>query len=361
MIAILQPFIPHYREEFFNKLNADFEIDVFTIIKNDKIVLKGFNKSSIEIKHLKNFNIGPILIYNPLIFFKRKYETLVLMGSVKHVSTWFILIINIILRKKIILWGHGISIKRYEKEKLRQPWPRKLLYKMADYAWFYTENELKIWQKEIPKLEGCHLNNTISGIDQIIDNPLPDDNQKKLLKQKHNITTKINLIICARFTNPHRKGELLINMLNQLNPEIFGLIVIGNGYLKPDFSEFVNVYDYGAVYDNNLKNELFSIADIYVQPAWLGLSVTEAMAHGLPVFSLTRSKITHQCVEYNYLKNGFNAIIRDTINELAIEITNISDNELNKLKSNAKQFAKENLSMNVMVTNATNSLQKVNS
>ncbi|WP_372948075.1 glycosyltransferase [Mariniphaga sp.] len=358
MIAIIQPFIPHYRDEFFKGLVSELPVEIFTLVNNTKVESRGYKKSRLNTKHLKNFSIGPIHIYNFFPLLSKKINTIVLMGSVKHLSTWIILILNFAFKKKIILWGHGISNEKYSKESLKQPWLRKLMYKMANYSWFYTENELKIWQNQIPNLRGTALNNTISDIDKIISKPFPDSTVKKSFKEKYKIKTGINLIICVRFSNPNRKAELLVELMQILDTNIYGLIVIGDGPLKPDFNGIKNIYDFGAIYDFSVKSELFSIADLYLQPAWNGLSIVEALAHGLPVCTLKRSDHTHQGVEYNYLTEGLNAILGKNIKELAQKISEIDIKEYEKMRKSTKNFAKNNLSMKNMIEKAILTLKE---
>ncbi|MCP4971765.1 MAG: glycosyltransferase [Arcobacter sp.] len=352
MIAIIQPFISHYRADFFNKLNNIKRLEVFIYEDKLNIEKRGFNIGDYPTNKLSAVKVGKFLFYNPFVFFRKKYTTLILMGSVQHLTTWVILLCNIFLKKKIILWGHGISIKKYDKEVIKQPLSRRCMYRLANFAWFYTQNELKSWLEIFPKLNAVALNNTISDVDRILKKPLPNFELKDTLKHKYNIYTEINMIICVRFSNPNRKAELLIDLFKILDSQKFGLLVIGDGSLKPDFSSFNNIYDFGAIYDPIIKEELFSIADIYIQPAWIGLSGVEALAHGLPVFTLRRSKNIFQCVEYNYLIDGENSIITNTVQELAEAINNINWCNLEKLKLNAKAYAKTNLSMNDMILKA---------
>jgi len=356
MIAILQPHIPHFRKEFFEALLKNCKVKIYTYNKKDKVIKEGFSNTEIKTTHVKNFSFGPFLIYNIWPFLNKNYKVLVLMGSIKHLSTWVLLFLNIFLKKDIILWGHGISIRRYEREQHNQLWLRKLFYKLAKNAWFYTPKELEIWKNELPDLNSISLNNTISGIDEIIDNSLPSASLKESLKNKYNIDSEINLIICTRFSKAERKTELLLNLLNRLNTSKYGLIVIGNGPLKPNFSNYRNVYDFGEVYNFEFKKDLFSIADLYIQPGWIGLSGVEALAHGIPVCTLKRSKRIHQCVEYNYLTNNYNSIIANSINELFFRINRLSGEEIEQLKENSKNYARENLSMSNMVNRTLESL-----
>ena len=54
-IAILQPLVPHYRTEFFNKIREKKEIEIYTYINEDKSKKLGFKIDNIGVNHVKNF------------------------------------------------------------------------------------------------------------------------------------------------------------------------------------------------------------------------------------------------------------------------------------------------------------------
>lgn len=52
-------------------------------------------------------------------------------------------------RKQIILWGHGISVKRYLAEEKKCNWLLRFMISMSDGVWLYTDKEVdfstKVW------------------------------------------------------------------------------------------------------------------------------------------------------------------------------------------------------------------------
>lgn len=351
MIAILQPHIPHYREEFFLGIQNRFDFDLFCY-QDDKIVkANNFNDAANKTIGIRSRGMFGFLLYNPFVF--RQYDTLILMLHFGHITTWFLLLTKRFHKKKIILWGHGISVKRYLKEEKHPSILLKIMIGLSDGIWVYTEKEKQIWKKIFPEKNIISLNNTISNIDKILEAVIKD---KKGLKTKYKIKQEIILIFCARFNEPGRRVDLLIDVIKQLDSCKFGFIIIGEGNEKPNFSTYSNVYDFGSVYDQSIKNDLFNISDIYFQPGWLGLSIVEAMAYGKPIFSFARSKKIHQCVEYYYVKDGFNGRLFRGIEECLFCISNISNGELIMLGSNAKKYIRENHSMANMITSATSIL-----
>ncbi len=357
-VAIIQPLVLHYRTDFYAGLNNAVPVDVYAYEGVSKISDQSMAPAcGVKVRPLRAIQIGNLAAYNPFPLFRRQYSILVLTGTLRQPTTWLLLLLKRIIRKKIILWGHGISIRRYINHERRMPLAYKLLYKMADAAWFYTENERAMWNRILPKLRSVSLSNTISGVERILGTDL--SGQRETLKAKYGIATTRNLIFCARFSGPHRRTDLLINVMKSLNAKRFGLIVIGSGDDKPDFSTFSNVYDFGAVYDETTKQELFAIADIYFQPAWLGLSAVEAMAYGKPVFTFERSADVPQCVEYGYVESGVNGYAARDAADMVQRLTSISDGEIASLGANARSYAAKNLKMDHMVDSALGILREV--
>ncbi|MPR32126.1 glycosyltransferase [Salmonirosea aquatica] len=356
MIGILNPMIPHYREDFFRGIKEKIDTEVFIFFDNNRIEKLNFQKGNLISTHVKSVSLGPILIYDFRKLLKSDIKVLVLMLNFSQISTWLLLIFKPFHRKKIILWGQGISIKRYIKEETKPNFLLKWMLQLSDSAWFYTENELEIWKNHIPVSTFTYLNNTISDVAKICHLKCQDIS---FLKKKYNIIQERILIFCARFNETERRTDLLINIIKELDCSKFGFIIIGEGKLKPDFQGFSNVYDFGSLYDLETKKDLFQIADIYFQPAWLGLSVVEALAFGKPIFTFSRSNAIKQGVEYGYITHNFNGMIFTEFQHFTETVSNLSQSEIDRLSLNAKKFAIDNLKLDFMISQALSSINKV--
>jgi glycosyltransferase involved in cell wall biosynthesis len=346
-VAILQPFIPHYREDFFKGLGEKLKCEIYCYEKKEDLKKHNFQHADIKTTYIKALAIKVFLLYNPFALLKKRHKTLVLMLNIGHITTWLLLLTKFIHRKEIILWGHGISIKRYIAEEKRPSRPIRWMIFLADGIWFYTDTEQQLWKKVFPFLKSVSLNNTISDVDRIVDMPMAD---KADIRKKYKITQQRVFIFCARFNIIERRIDLLEEVIKTLDSETFAFIIIGDGQLKPDFSRYKNVYDFGEVYDRQVKNELFLAADIYFQPGWVGLSVVEALAYGLPVFTFKRSDLILQCVEYAYIENGFNGLLFNNVASLIEKAKSLSVEEIDNMSINSKRFARKHLSMENMIT-----------
>lgn len=352
-IAIIQPLVPTYRKPFFDKLAKSYDIDIFTYKSPSYTKTQGFGSSNVPSKHIASVNIYKCIFSNIMPLLKNSYRIIILCSEMKFIGNWPLLIVSRLLQKKVILWGHGLNAALYEKHSKHMPIIRKIMYRLADGAWFYTENEREIWSRFLPNLKSVALGNTVS-------TPTTDkiytDAEKFVFKTTHKIHTQINFIYCARFSSERRRIDLLLKIIDQLDPTIFGFIIIGNGHHKPNFSKYCNVYDNGSLYDDELKGKLFSLADAYIQPAWTGLSIVEAMAYGKPILTLKRSSEVLHGVEYGYIEHKRNGMIFSDINALINFMKTAKSSEYAQLGLNAKKYYHDKLSMDNMVSNAVHGI-----
>jgi len=356
-IAILQPEVPHYRTEFFNRLKQCVNsIDIFVFNSIEQTKKAGFNIDSRELLPIANRQWHGFLLYNPFTLIKR-HDVLVVMLHFGHITTWLLLLTKWLHRKKIILWGQGISVKRYLKESYKPDWKLRWLISLADGVWLYTEKERLLWAKMFPQKNMVALGNSLSDVEEML--TYKSTMTKNELKEKYKITQKHILIFCARFESPFRRTDLLLEAINRLDHRDYGFVIIGAGSNKPDFSPYSNVYDFGAIYDQSKKRELFSLADLYFQPGWVGLSAVEAMAYGKPICTFVRSKDTFQCVEYGYIEHGSNGLIFQDINDCINKIQNLSEEKIIELGNNAKKYVEENLTPTHMVQQAKSVIENL--
>lgn len=346
-LAIVQPEVPHYREEFFAGIRERCEkADVYVYNSQKVAVGNGFKVQSAGVGYISNLQWHGVLWYNPFKLVRKEYDTLVLMLHFAHITTWLLLLTKFIHRKRIILYGQGISVKRYLKEEQKVDWKLKRMIALADGVWLYMPKEEQQWKEIFPQKTIVALNNTVTGMKEIV-SYIPAMTKIEL-KEKYAIKEERILIFCARFTSPYRRVDLLLQTIEKLDRERFGFIIIGDGVNKPDFTKYTNVHDFGAVYDVEMKRELFAIADIYYQPGWVGLSIVEAMGYGLPVFTFIRSVETLQCVEYSYIEDGMNGTIFETVDECVEVINESEDEEIAEMGEKAKALAKTLLAENMV-------------
>jgi len=345
-ITIIQPLIPSYRQEFFLRLSSKINYDLFTLSEKKSMHREGLNESNTNVKNLKTLQFKQFRWFNPFPIL-RKYKTIVLCGESSIITNWVILLVSKFINNKILIWGHGVTYSKNKPVNILH----KLMYFLCDGGIFYTPKEMRFWKMKFPNKNLIALYNTVF-VNQEYFNLLNKNKSGNIdiLKNKHSITQSKIFISCHRFTNPNRRHDLLEKVIAESDKTNVGFIIIGEGYLKPDFSKYSNVYDFGAVWDDNLKTELFFIADFYLQFGWTGLSIVEAFAYGKPVISMRRGKAIKHSVEYYYLKNNFNSIIINDVNEFK-SIEEINENKIEELAVNALNTYNCDLPIQQMVDN----------
>lgn len=345
-ITIVQPFIAHYRESFYKKLQKLINFDLLCVEEPHQN--EAFKVSSIiKTDKLNTFSFRGFILFN--IFNKNllKNQVIVLNFSPRWLSSHILLLINFFLRKKIILWTHGTSIQHGFNPKSFRDKIKIRLFNLADGICFYTINELELLSEHLKKPKLFYINNTLD-VENINKNYRKLKKTKKQIKQKYNINSSKVVIFCARFTK-ERRVDILINLINSMSHDDVSFIIIGDGTYKPSFNNYEKVYDFGKIYDEDIKSELFKIADFSFQPAWAGLSVIESFAHEVPFITMKKSSNIKQCVEYGYIENGKNGFILKNLNEVKKLICNISEDEIMQMKDYCKHTTNKNLSVDQMV------------
>jgi len=149
---------------------------------------------------------------------------------------------------------------------------------------------------------------------------------------------------------------LAINLVKDDVPNIH-LMIIGDGPDKERLEDLAEKmieghYSFlGPIYDDYTLAKLFTIADLFIMPGYIGLAIVHAFSFGLPV--LTTNVQIHS-PEIQYLHQGYNGYMVDDgdIEALAHEMKNLlTDREkLNELSNNAVRTVNEYADVNFMVS-----------
>lgn len=109
-IAIIQSLVPHYREEFYKLLEQSYEIILFSWLGYSEAAKEGFKATGLQYYKLRGFKLGSVIIYNPFSFMFGSYDVMILVQEMKYISHWLVLLLARFCGKRIILWGHGITV-----------------------------------------------------------------------------------------------------------------------------------------------------------------------------------------------------------------------------------------------------------
>ena len=354
-VAMLQPFCPHYRTSFLRALQNDPGIDIYCLLSREDAQKRQFKVSDIPCTKIRTWHIKGPLFFDIRPFLRKQYRIWILMADPMLGSNWILLLLAPILKRKVIVWGQGVTVSKYNQFFSHIPFIWRMMYRLSHGAWFYTETERRKWLQIYPDLLSVSLNNTLATIPE--QNSDQSGAEQRQLRDQYHITTPVNFIFSARL-NSLRRMDLLLEVIKRLPSDRFGFIIIGGGASASDFAQYPNVHYFGAVYDEEQKKKLFHIADIYFQPAWLGLSVVEAMGYGLPVLTFERSATCMQCVEYGYiLESGCGKIVH-SVDEAVEIILTTSPDQWSELGKRGREFVEKKLMPEKMIEQARSLLKQ---
>jgi glycosyltransferase involved in cell wall biosynthesis len=316
---------PHYNEPIYQLMGTELGCD-FYLGNRVSYPIKLMNYSNLEgyKKSLKYFPIIKNFYWQKgavsLAF--KNYKHYVITGEPHCLSTWLILLINILTGRKTYLWTHGW----YGNESVTKKFIKKLFFGLSTKVLLYGNYARKLMIEEgfkPDKLVTVYNSMDIESQLEIRKNL----KQNKIYKQHFN--NEFPVLLYVGRIQKRKKIEVLIEALNELHKSgsLYNLIIIGSGEDEKRSKELVSsycldqyVWFYGACYDESvLGNQIFN-ADLCVVPGDIGLAVMHSFVYGTPV-------VTHN----NFSKHGpeFEAItpketgdffVEDSIEDLCSKI-----------------------------------------
>ncbi len=328
-VVFIWRFLLYYRVDLFERINAKENID-FTFIhgndfKNSKFVnYKG--EIGFKSKKLRSLKYGieesaKYLVYWPSLFYqlvKIRPDVIVFEGESNIINNISVLLYSLIFRKKINWWSLGLipGFKETKWQKFYKPF-MLLLLKRAKHIIGYSEYTKNYYSQYVSKDKILVANNCLDNekIDREIEKCREESAE---LKKELNFEDKFVIIYVGALIK-RKKVDRLIKSYQTLKadyPEC-AMILIGGGIIEDELKEYVasnNIEDIhfaGKIFEGISK--YFLMADLFVLPGLGGLSIFEAMVHGLPVISASADG-----TELDLIQEGQNGYIlkTDSVEEL---------------------------------------------
>lgn len=301
-----------------------FSINAFKFLKNaDLIIIEQLNAS---------------LHLYPLILFR-----------------WFDIIKSRLLRRprrmKLAFYGHGASLNESIASKLSSGWKR-FFSKQVDWWFAYTEisrkiverlnfpsNKISVFQNatDTQALKSSSLQLSTKDLIQCEMQLFPG-----MLTSKFDIGTASFIgVFCSRFV-ASKWIPFLLKSLDYIYDKIpnFKMIFIGDGPDAVIVKEFCRSRHWSILVGpmHGIKKvKYIALADVWLNPGMVGLSIVDALALGVPIVT------THNNIhspEIDYLRHGQNGLILDPepllYSEGIVDLFRKPD-KLLMLKENAKK------------------------
>jgi len=341
-VAIIYPYIAHYRLPVFLELTRTKDIDYSIIadlesnlsiktidpkLANIPVAKGGLRMLAVSNKwFLKGRGLWQKGLLSRLS--ENNYDVLIFLGNTYYLSTWFGILYSKLKGKKVYLWTHGVT-----SDEVGFKWTfRKFFYNLSDGLLLYGHKAKKIMIKNGFLEKKLHVIYNSLDYDQQIKyrdniNSLDVANKKSELFIYPELPT---LVFVGRLTH-QKKLEMIIEVAKKLSNKNLKIntLFIGDGAICKQLKQSVKNYDlndyfnfYGACYEEAELAELIGICDICVSPGEVGLTAITALGYGVPVIS--HDNFDFQMPEYEAIIPGFNGDLfkHDSIEDLAKKIKN---------------------------------------
>jgi glycosyltransferase involved in cell wall biosynthesis len=285
------------------QLDADFYIGdrgFFKLKLMEFRDLDGFN-SIVKSKRLYKayyYQIGVIgLLFKP-------YSKYLFTGELNCISTWFVLPIAKLLRKRIYLWSHGY----YGNEGWIKKIFKKMYFALTAGVFLYGNHARNIMISQGIRENKLHL----------IYNSLNYDRQIAIRKKlspngilKNIFGNDFPTVVFIGRIQKVKRIDIVIHAIANLkkrNVDI-NLLLIGDSDASLNLKNLVNslklkenVCFYGPCYDEEKIGSFIYNADVCVSPGNIGLTAMHVLAYGTPI--LTNDNLFVQRPEFEAVTKG---------------------------------------------------------
>jgi len=280
MIIVVQPGIPTYRVDFFERLARKFAGDFVAYaspydmgVLSTQSHARNWQRELAEIRH-----ILPGVFWQPgaLSIPVHRGDIVVVSGAPRCLTNILFLLKARINGASTVWWGHYLSPTSTE---MRQ-WLRKRLMKLSGAFLFYTEREMLAYKKNNAGIHDGRLfalNNGIdvSGVERLRVPYAQSERQPRVL-------------FIGRLT-PKSRLEILLRAMTSAALADVRLEVIGAGEEDRLFAHAreLGVADritwHGGLTDEEAISRVANRCQLFVYPGDVGLSLIHGLAYGLPV------------------------------------------------------------------------------
>ncbi len=279
-IIFVQPALPTYRIDFFERLNAQYGKSLKVYYSPGSLGALTNPVSKEWAKQLPPFQSLPGgLAWQPKAASLQvnKADILVLSGNPRQLSTLVLLVKAKIKKAKTVWWGH------YRSSTTRR-WRQVLRFlpmAMADAILFYTDAEIEEFKNDRVALGK-------SGIVSALNNGI-DITPVVRYRKKYNASEReCALLFISRLTEK-AKLDLAFQAIAELGDDAPHLHVIGSGAEEEPLKRLAThlgitefVHWHGALTNEAQISSVANRCTAFLYPGVVGLSLIHAMAYGLP-------------------------------------------------------------------------------
>lgn len=315
-VLIVQRIFSNYRKPIFDALSEKYEL-LLLHAKNDsgiKQIETNYSKNVMSINYYKKDTSVYMLLFKDL--YKFKPSVIIHEHNPSILNLYLLLMFRRFYKYKLILWGHGVRNKDVLEKTNISMSVRVWLAKKADAIILYGDGRKKHFLKYIPENKIFVAYNTINTDQLSLKQKEFAKKGKNIIKQELGIIHTHNIVFIGRLLKEKLLTDIFVNIIKLLTKKELdvGFHIIGEGpekkQLQVSLKGYGNVFFHGSVYDDNVTGAYLYIADILLNPGYLGLSVNSAFAFGTPVFSFKQGPNgPFHSPEAEYIKSNINGYL----------------------------------------------------
>lgn len=324
-IAIIQRIVPHYRIQFFRKLQAVLaeqycSLDIFYGRERQGTVPKTASLHEPWAHEIKNtyFSVGGREFVWQDLPSLHGYDLVIVEHAARLLNNYALLFKRKVgAVKKLAYWGHGGNFQAgYERPKTE--WLKRLMARQVDHWFAYTE----LSAERVTSM-GVNAKN-VTTVNNSIDTTVLRAAQKSLtpeelvqLRQEVGIEGKRIGLYCGGLY-AEKRIPFVIDAAVELRKKLpdFELVVIGDGpdaKLIEAASEKYQWIKYVGVKEGGEVVPYFELARCVLMPGPVGLVIVDAISLGVPLMT-TENRLHGP--EIAYLKPGVNGMmVGDSLGE----------------------------------------------
>jgi 1,2-diacylglycerol 3-alpha-glucosyltransferase len=306
-IAIIYPYIPHYRKAIIDELSASVNFDYVIFADSRKIINSipnYFLNDNTLFREAKWHNFNCLGFQSGLLkcIFNYEFDCLIFLGNPYYISSWLYALIARLNGKKIVFWTHGWI----KKDKIIKKNIRNLFYRISHILFLYGNRARNVGLNyEFKESQLSVIYNSLDyDVQKFVRNSIVNS-PNKYIKYLNTIGLKDNgnyLAYVGRLMAASKLDQLILSakILREKYNIALTIVLIGDGPERNSLEELandnnINIIFLGETYDEWKIGPILFKARLVISPGKVGLTALHSLAYGTPV--LTHSNHEYQMPE----------------------------------------------------------------
>ena len=330
-VAILhQGCIPTYRRAFYERL-AKIPGREYVVFHGDPEPGSGiaaaegpFLVPNVRVRNRFFTVLGRTVVYQSAIrtIMRGGFDVLVIGHEIKFIASMLLFLRFYLSGKPVIFWGHGRTPELLHRRalgravsRLAEGIKRRMIRGAAGYLAYTESTASYVIDAGMPPGRVSVLYNTIDISGEILTHAKASTLDRSTLRRELGLSEASTVVTFLGRLIAAKQPDLLIDAVQSLREKDgcnVELLIVGTGPAEDNIRARLRNVRWGqylgSVRSDDRMSHIFRVTDAVVIPGLVGLVVTHAFAHGVPV--ITR-RLPLQVPEIEYIKHGHNGLILD--------------------------------------------------